>query len=157
MNFKLNTKIVLLISAILICLSILFPGSALAQTSSNITGQWNATANDTVGVLNITQFNNGFISGNIFGQRIQGTYVPSTRRLVFARDNASGDPFQLYSGWVSGSGRFLAGTFHAWNGSGGADQNGGDFGFWAIRETDGNGDGNGEPDSGREDPPIEPD
>lgn len=61
----------------------MLPGVALSQSAnpSNITGRWSAVGNATISTLNITQFPNNTISGDIAGFPLEGYYDPSSRRI----------------------------------------------------------------------------
>jgi hypothetical protein len=119
--------------------TMLSPNVALSQTASNLTNNWSVIGNDSTGTLAITHnttTNN--ITGTIYGQCIQGFYIPSVRRLVFIRrtsngTDCSGTPFQFYEGWVSNSGKYLSGKFSVWTTSDYASTSGVDFNFSASR------------------------
>jgi hypothetical protein len=112
---------------------------AFAQ-SGDVTGNWQAAANNTVGTLDLVQRADDTITGTIFGDAIEGQYIPALRRLVFVRLLADGTPFQLYEAHVSADGQRLAGSLVVWNGTGGAGAAGVDYNFSA--ELEGNGDDN---------------
>jgi len=106
----------------------------------SIAGAWSATANRTLGALVISQGVNGAvckpIRGTIFGSAIQGYYCPVVGRIVFARLNSSGVPFQFYEGHVSRDGTtdYIGGSFSIWNSSGGGfSDEGVDFNFSARK------------------------
>ncbi len=129
-----HAKRFVLVLALIVCCAIgLGAQTALAQ-SSNVTGIWDFAANNTTGVLDIMQDSSNVISGMILGDVIEGRYIPSIRRLVFARLRNE-TPFQLYEAHVSANGQRLAGSFIAWNSRGGAGSAGVDFNFSATRRA----------------------
>ncbi len=121
--------------------SILGMGAVNAAHPPSVAGNWNATANQTLGALVIFQPANGAvckpITGFIFGSSIEGFYCPVTGRLTFARRMAGGlVPFQLYEGHVSRDAAIdrIGGSFIVWNALGGGLPNEGvDFNFSATR------------------------
>jgi hypothetical protein len=119
-------------AALLGCAALLLPGQALADPG-DISGTWHGRANDTPGDLQISQAPDGTLRGTIFGDPIEGFYVPSVRRFVFLRKLSNGDPIQFYEGWVSWNGSALGGEFHAWNSAGGAGASGCSWNFSASR------------------------
>jgi hypothetical protein len=115
-------------------------GEALAARPASVGGNWTVVGNQTVSTLNITQFVTGAackpIAGTAFGNSIQGVYCPTTGRIVFARRNSSGVPFQIYEGTVSQDGAVdrIGGTFIIWNSAGGAvATDGPDYNFSASK------------------------
>lgn len=125
------------------CLTLLWTTLALSQTANrnNITGQWQVVANTTrvntgPELLKMSQGANGILSGSIFGNQIEGLYVPATRRIVFVRKGSNGMPFQLFEGNVSSNGLRIGGTMVVWNGAGGGGQGGVDFNFFATKQSD---------------------
>ena len=126
------SKILRAIAACCALATLSLPASA---NPSSVGGQWSVIGNNSPGTLIMSQAPNGVITGSIYGNSIQGLYIPSTRRLVFAR-LAGNTPVQLFEAHVSGNGQYLAGSLIAWNGSGGASQSGVDFNFQAEREFD---------------------
>jgi hypothetical protein len=115
---------------------LLWMAAANAAHPPSIAGNWAVTANQTLGTLVIVQPASAAIckpiTGNIFGNPIQGNYCPSTGRVVFARQTGAGIPFQLYQGHVSRDAPVdrVGGSFLIWNAAGGVlpDQ-GVDFNF----------------------------
>ncbi|MEH2063849.1 MAG: hypothetical protein V7K50_16565 [Nostoc sp.] len=136
MSANLRTRAALAAGIMLGGMTMLSPGVALSQSANpnNITGRWNAVANNSTGSLNITQSANGSISGNFLGIPLQGYYIPSSRRLVFVRF-ANGIPIQFYSGWISNNGLGLGGQFNVWNLPNGA-AGGVDYNFSATKVSD---------------------
>ncbi len=94
---------------------------------------WSAMGNNSPGDLYLIQASDNSVSGSIYGDNIEGIYIPDTRRLVFARLTSSGTPFQLFEAHVSTNGLHMAGSLIVWNGSGGGGQGGLDFNFNAKR------------------------
>jgi len=118
--------------------------AANAGHPPTVAGNWSATANQTLGPLVIMQPASPAtckpIQGNIFGDRIQGFYCPSTGRIVFARlaqqAGAGLVPFQLYQGHVSRNAATnrIGGSFLIWNPAGGGlPDEGVDFNFSATK------------------------
>jgi hypothetical protein len=128
--------LVLAMALVLCCVTGLGTTVALAQ-SGDITGSWQAAANNTVGALDLVQNADDTITGTIFGDAIEGRYIPALRRLVFVRLLRDGTPFQLYEAHVSADGQRLAGSLVVWNGTGGASAAGVDYNFSAELEGDG--------------------
>lgn len=132
--------------AAVICLVITVgDSSALSQTPNpnNITGRWSFHANTdgTVGsggpFLRLTQAPNGVLSGDIFGNPIEGLYFSATRRIVFVRKASNGVPFQFFEAHVSTNGFSIGGKVHAWNFSGfDASMGSPDFNFAANKVSD---------------------
>jgi hypothetical protein len=121
-------------------ITMLSPNLALSQSANpnNIIGRWTVVGdiNPTTTTLNITQSANGTISGTIFGNPLQGVYIPSSRRIVFVRI-VNGVPVQFYQGWLSANGLRLAGQINIWNSSGGSITTGTvDFNFSATKVSD---------------------
>ncbi len=121
-------------------MSLLWIGVANAAHPPSVAGVWAATANQTLGPLNIVQAVSANvckpISGTIFGSSIQGFYCPVTGRIVFARRTAAGLPFQLYEGHVGRDAAIdrIGGSVLIWNTSGGGLANEGvDFNFSATK------------------------
>lgn len=121
-------------------MSLLWAGVAQAAHPASVAGGWRATGNQTLGALNIVQAASAAvckpISGTIFANSIEGYYCPVTGRIVFARRNAGGVPFQLYEGHVSRDALVdrIGGSFMVWNGPGGGFANEGvDFNFSATK------------------------
>jgi hypothetical protein len=121
-------------------LSLLWAGVAEAAHPVNVSGNWRATGNQTLGALIIVQAASAAvckpISGTIFGNSIQGSYCPVTGRIVFARRTAALVPFQLYQGYVSRDAPVdrIGGTLMVWNALGGGFANEGvDFNFSATK------------------------
>jgi hypothetical protein len=135
--------LVLAMALVVCCVTGLGTTVALAQ-SGDVTGSWQAAANNTVGTLDMVQRADDTITGTIFGDAIEGQYIPPLRRLVFVRLLKDGTPFQLYAAHVSGDGQRLAGSLVVWNGIGGASAAGVDYNFSAELESDGSGDGSGD-------------
>ncbi|MGQ0446463.1 MAG: hypothetical protein ACT4O2_15395 [Beijerinckiaceae bacterium] len=115
-------------------------GAANAAHPLSVAGTWNATANQTLGVLAIAQPASAAtckpINGTIFGNTIEGYYCPAVGRIVFARRTGGGTPFQLYEAHVSRDGVTdrIGGSFLIWNASGGGFSNEGvDFNFSATK------------------------
>ncbi|MGH6840663.1 MAG: hypothetical protein ACREDV_00995 [Methylocella sp.] len=115
-------------------------GAANAAHPLSVAGNWNATANQTLGVLAISQpFSAATckpITGTIFGNTIEGYYCPAVGRIVFARRTGGGTPFQLYEAHVSRDGVTdrIGGSFLIWNASGGGfSTEGVDFNFSATK------------------------
>jgi hypothetical protein len=126
-------------------MTMLLPDVALSQsaTPGNITGRWSGLSNDTSVTLRITQAANNVISGTMIDNgttspvRIEGYYVPSTRRIVFVRIPANSSvPFQFYNGWISRNGLRIGGNFSVWTIGNGASANGVDFPFNATKASD---------------------
>lgn len=99
--------------------------SAISQLASadgwppSVVGTWNVKANTGIGTLNITsQQATGQcrqISGNIFGDPIQGFYCPFSGRIHFVRKQAAtNDTTQVYSANLSqkiAAPLFMGGSF----------------------------------------------
>ena len=122
--------------------SLLGIGAANAASPASVAGSWSAVGNQTTGFLRIAQGASAAvckpIAGSIFvaANSIQGFYCPVTGRIVFARRNAGGVPFQLYEGHVSRDGAIdrIGGSFLVWNAAGGGFANEGvDFNFSAAK------------------------
>jgi hypothetical protein len=118
-------------------LTILSPNVALSQTASNLTNNWSVIGNNSTGTLTLNHnTTSNVITGTIYGQCIEGFYIPSVRRLVFIRrssNDCTGVPYQFYEGWVSNNGKYLGGKFSVWNTPNGASTSGVDFNFSATR------------------------
>ncbi|MBD2249423.1 hypothetical protein [Nostoc sp. FACHB-888] len=141
MKASLKTRAALTAGIMLGGITILSPGAVLSQsaTPGNITGRWDIQGNASPGVLRITQSGNGSISGTIYGQAIEGFYVPSVRRLVFIRragTAVTSAPFQFYEGWISINGLRIGGEFKVWNTQNGASASGVDFNFSGTKASD---------------------
>jgi hypothetical protein len=124
------------------CAVALAPSAAFAVSSSNVTGRWVGTANNSSIQLRITQAQNGSISGTYqdftFKQLptpVTGFYSPTTRRLVFIRF-FNNFPIQAYEATVSQSGFDLGGSLNTLNTSGGGSLSGVDFNFSARKLSD---------------------
>lgn len=123
------------IAAIIGLVSFLYGSTIWAAPPASVAGAWRASANNTLGVLNIIQ---GFslspckpLSGTIFALQIDGYYCVNSGRIVFARKNAAGAVFQFYEGQVNDgavSSR-IGGSFSIFNGATGRV----DFNFSAIQ------------------------
>lgn len=129
-----------LTSGIALAFGLLFSVPAYAAHPPVITGVWSLVANQSVGNIAINQLASAAtckpVTGNMFGNAIEGYYCPSTGRLVFARRTAAGVPFQLYQGYVSRDGAIdrIGGSFSIWNPAGGGLPNEGvDFPFLASK------------------------
>jgi hypothetical protein len=127
--------LVLAMALVVYCVTGLGTTVAFAQ-SGDVTGSWQAAANNTIGTLDMVQRADGTITGTIFGDAIEGRYIPVLRRLVFVRLQRDGTPFQLYEAHVSTNGQRLAGSLVVWNGTGGASAAGVDYNFSAELEDD---------------------
>ena len=128
-------RLVLAMNLVVCCVTGLTVTAALAQ-SGDVTGSWKAVANTTIGTLDMVQHADDTITGTIFGDAIEGRYIPVLRRLVFVRLQADGTPFQLYEAHVSADGQQLAGSLVVWNGTGGASAAGLDYNFSAELQDD---------------------
>lgn len=120
-------------------ITMLSPNVALSQTASNLTNNWSVIGNNSTGTLALNHnTTTNVITGTIYGQCIEGFYIPSVRRLVFMRrdsngTNCSGIPYQFYEGWVSNNGKYLGGKFSVWTTTSVASTSGVDFNFSATR------------------------
>ena len=130
------------LSAVLGLSALLWTSTAYAAHPASVAGNWNAVGNQTTGTLAIVQAASAAtckpISGSIFGAgtTIQGSYCPSTGRIVFARRNAAGVPFQIYEGYVARDALRdrMGGTFMVWNAAGGGLANEGvDYNFSTFK------------------------
>lgn len=119
-TFVIRTCLISLGSIPLLCMA-----AANAAHPPSVAGNWAVTANQTLGGLVIVQAPSAAvckpISGNIFGNPIQGNYCPVTGRIVFARQTGASLPFQLYQGHVSRDAAVdrIGGSFLIWNAAGG--------------------------------------
>jgi hypothetical protein len=127
---------------VLSSISLLWAGTANAAHPASVTGNWNATGNQTLGILSIVQAAGitacRRITGSIFfaTNAIEGVYCPATGRIVFVRKLSTGVPFQLYEGHVSQDGIIdrIGGSFKIWNATGGAvTTDGPDYNFSATK------------------------
>lgn len=131
----LNRRYTIIIFSLIISCMIGFSATLVFAQPGNIAGQWNAIGNNTTGALSIVQNAGNIITGTIFGDDIEGMYIPATRRLVFVRLLSDGTPFQLYESHVSSNGLNLAGSLVVWDGTGGGGAGGLDFNFSAAKDA----------------------
>ncbi|MBD2533895.1 hypothetical protein H6G97_31845 [Nostoc flagelliforme FACHB-838] len=140
-----KTKVALTAGIMLGGMTMLLPNVALSQsaTPGNITGRWSGVGDDTSITLRITQTANNVISGTMIDNgttspvRIEGFYIPSTRRIVFVRIPANSSiPFQFYDGWISQRGLRIGGHLSVWTIGNGASANGVDFPFNFTKVSD---------------------
>lgn len=77
-------------------------------------GRWTVTANQYEGELNIITINNGYVSGTVFDNSIEGSWNEDTQEITFTRVNSS-DPniYQVYYGeqLKQGNKYIIAGSF----------------------------------------------
>jgi len=145
MKVHFTKRVSITIAMVVCCVAVLWASLALSQTANpnNITGQWSVAANTQRSVpgnpgttLRITQAANGVLSGTIFGDAIEGFYIPSVRRIVFVRKLSNGLPIQFFEGHVSTNGLRMGGKFHVWNFAAGGGSGGVDFNFAANKLSD---------------------
>jgi hypothetical protein len=109
-----------------------------------MTGVWAINANGSVGDLNITSIDDtGSIQGTVLGDPIEGFWSKRMQRIVFMRISDANDlsTLQVFTGYYWREPQpppvgiaFLAGSFEAFQGSGGTAQRS-VFGWIARKST----------------------
>ena len=95
------------------------PGQPQSASGPNIiAGSHDLNGNGHRGFLQVSQAADGTLSGNVYGNTLEGHYATGTGSVAFLRYSASGQPFQLYVGRVTASG--MNGNFYALNAGAGA-------------------------------------
>jgi hypothetical protein len=100
-------------------------------------GSWSIDANGVVGtpVLNPPSAT-GDLTGTMFGSSINGYYNSTTQKITIMRVSTPGDfsTVQIFTGYLfhTGTRNDLAGSFLAFNGTGGSASES-DFGWFAIK------------------------
>ena len=132
MNQKiLKNRIAIAMGVMSISSTLLTANGAFANPT-DMSGSWTINANQNTGNL-VIDSDQGKLSGSIYGESIEGFYVPNSHRVVFVR-RKQGLPYQLYEGTVSSNGLQMSGQLHVWNSAGGASNSGIDFSFSATKK-----------------------
>ena len=91
---------------------------AAAAGPASVAGTHQFVGNGHLGQLNLTQAPDGSLSGNVYGNPVDGHYAAGSGSIAFIRYSAPGQPFQLFVGSVTPQG--MRGELLALNGGAGA-------------------------------------